>query len=406
MSARSMIQAINSAAASVAIFIGIFFAAAHAGQTNDHYLGAVHAIMLVVPGCNATSPVQIPSSPDLFINRQPITTSGQIAGITGPNDCGGGRSSLGLNWLDWDAHKFSIVKPLLDTSIDPQTHRSRALIMGGPMRGAIIRSAYDADIVIYHGQYLVVFECTLDDEKRFGVDGTSSCIGVYNPSTQSIDLGQTHVLVSGIHLNKGLFYAAAVPELLVYQNRLYAYWSALMIKNGKFFRVAVRGAELDPTANGVWVKGSGRKVVHANDGSLTTEVWAPDTKDQMSNTTVDIRALWVSGDLIIALGSKGGEGCVAPSDKSPGCFRLVAVKSGSPLGKHVFNQAQKVDESELPTNPQEYTRPVRDPSGNYWLCGHFIRPPSNGFSELRPAPGRLLENYKERICSDHVPTYK
>jgi hypothetical protein len=43
---------------------------------------------------------------------------------------------------------------------------------------------------------------------------------------------------------------------------------------------------------------------------------------------------------------------------------------------------------DLPTNPVEYAIPVRDPSGRLFLMGHFIRPPANGVSELRPMPGR------------------
>ena len=374
-------------AAALLLLIVIGLLPLHLVQADGQYLGQTGAIMLTVPGCNATSPVQVPGSADLFINRQPLTAQDQIAGISGPNDCSGSWSSLVLDRLDWTAHSFSIVKPLLDTSIDPRTHRPRAIITGGLMRGAIIRSAYDADIVVYRGQYLVSYECTLEDGRHFGVDGTSSCISIYDPSKQTFDLAHTQVIISGIHVHKGLFYAAAVPALLVSLDRLYIYWSALRIESGKFVGVAVRGAELVPTPNGISVKGSLGRVVHAIDTPSTTQVWRPDPNESMSNTTIDIRALWVSGKSIIAMGSMGGAGCTAPSNTTPGCFRLVIVKSNGPLGEDIFNQAQRVNEAELPTNPQEYTRPARDRSGNYWLCGHFIKPPMNGFSELRPAPG-------------------
>lgn len=355
-------------------------------------------MLLIAPGCNATSPVQIPGQSDFFINRQMLTSDGQIAGVSAPNDCSGGnqenekygrvynRWALTLNRLDWTSHKLIIVKTLLDTSIDPRTSRSRTKITGGPMPGAFIRSAYDADIVFYRGMYLVVFECTIDNDAQFGVYRTSSCISVYDQSKQSLDLSRTQVIISGIRTSNGVSYAATVPELLVYRDKLYLYWSTT--KLGKYRGVAVRGAELEVSASGgISVKGSHGNLVYASDPVLSTEVWSPDPGNQMGNSRIDLGPLWKSGPLVIATGSKGGGNCTGPSDTTPGCYRLTIVKSDVPLGKHVFNHAQPANESLLPTNPQEYTRPVRDPSGEYWLCGHYVKPRNDGFSELRPAPG-------------------
>jgi hypothetical protein len=328
-----------------------------------------------------------------------LTADGTIAGITGPNDCSGGnpdnqktgkvfqRWSLVLDRLDWQTHKFSIVKPLLDTSIDPRTGVSRAVIIGGPMRGAIIRSAYDASIVSYRGQQLVAYECTIENGKNYAVDGTSSCISVYDPARESIDLGRTQVIVSGVRGSAGRFYAAAIPELLVYEDRLFLYWSALAVESGKFVTVAVRGTQLEVSPNSISVMGSRGHLVHSTDSSLTVEVWRPDPRDPRSNTSVDIRALWVSGKSIIVMGGMGGTGCMTPSDAGKGCFRLVMVKADQPLGEDVFNHSQPVDEAALPSNPQEYTRPIRDSGGEYQLIGHFVRPQTNGSSEQRPVPG-------------------
>jgi hypothetical protein len=39
------------------------------------------------------------------------------------------------------------------------------------------------------------------------------------------------------------FNAAAVPELLVYRDRLFIYWSALAIDHGRFKEIDLRGAQ-------------------------------------------------------------------------------------------------------------------------------------------------------------------
>ena len=360
------------------------------------YLGEADAVVVATPGCNSTAFAQLPREHDLFIGRQLLTVDGDIAGISGPNDCSGGnpdnqkagkvfnRWSLTLNRLDWRAHKFSLVKPVLDTSIDPHTGHSRAAIGSPGMRGAVIRSAYDASVVVHRGQYIVAYECTLE-EPRYGVDGTSACISVYDPVAQVIDLERTQVIVSGSH-DGGRFYAAAVPELLLQGGRLFLYWSALVVERGKFTGIAVRGAELEAGGATFSVKGSGGHLVHSIDEGLTMEVWAPNAADPLSNTTVDIRAVWATGDSVVAMASLGGAGCAAPSDKSPGCFRLGIVRSRQALGEGIFNRAAGVNEVELPTNPQEYTRPIRDPGGNYWFIGHYIRPQANGASDRRPVP--------------------
>ena len=88
------------------------------------------------------------------------------------------------------------------------------------------------------------------------------------------------------------------------------------------------------------------------------------------------------------MAGRGGRSCTAPSDKSPGCFRLSIVKSDQPLGDHVFDRAEKVGEQALPANPQEYTRPIRDPSGQYWFIGHFMRPVGDSDAQTRAVPAR------------------
>jgi hypothetical protein len=300
----------------MAALAGLLLAAAAtsaAAENTTPYLGATDAVVLAPPGCNATAFVQVPGAADLFIGRQLITETGALAGVSGPNDCSGGnaanekagkpfnRWSLVLDRLDWTKHAFSIVKPLLDTSLDPHAKISRAAITSGPMRGAIVRSAYDASIVTYQRAILVAFECTIENDSRFGVDGTSACLSVYDPLKQSLDMSRTAVIISGNHDHDGRFHAAAVPELLVVEDRLFVYWSALTVVQGKFAGIEVRGAELAWSPSGVTVKGSGGRVVHASDEPLTTRVWAPDPADKMANTTVDIRVAWANKRAVTAM---------------------------------------------------------------------------------------------------------
>jgi hypothetical protein len=367
-----------------------------------------NAFTLLQPvGCNATSLVQVPGSEELFLGRQLLTADGQIAGIAGPNDCSGGnpdnektgkifnRWALTLSKLDWSTHKLTLIKVVLDTSINPATKRSRAILPAGPMLGAVIRSAYDPDVVRFHGEDFVVYECTLEDGKPFGVQGTSSCISVFDPRLQTIDLARTLVIVSGAQISASSFNAAAVPELLVYRNRLFLYWSALSIENGKFAEISIRGAELLVGHGEVSVKDASGSVVHSLDEPATTRVWAVDPADPLSSTTADLRALWVRKDSIIVAASLGGSGCSAPSGAVPGCFRLVLAQAEDPLSNNGFGRGKRVGATLLPSNAQEYTRPIRDPAGAYWFVGHYLRPGANGVSDAKPMPNATFwEQYQ------------
>ncbi len=360
--------------------------------------GAADFVLLNTVGCNATALVQVPGTIDTFMGRQLLTADGQIAGVTGPNDCSGGnpdnekngkvfnRWALTLDHFDWTTHQFTLVKVLLDTSIDPATKQSRAIVTGGPMKGAVIRSAYDPDVVAFRGEYWVVYECTLEDGKPFTVQGTSSCISVYDPALESIDLHRTQVIISGVQATSGAFTASAVPALLVYRDQLFIYWSALTVVDGRFSGIRIRGAELVVRDGNVSVKGADRGVVHSIDDATTTEVWTPDPADPTADTTVDLRGVWVTSHSLVAAASIGGHGCTAPSDHETGCFRLALVNSDEPLGRAIFNHGRRTNADSLPSNAQEYTRPIRAPDGAYWFIGHFIKPSINGQSDSRPMP--------------------
>jgi hypothetical protein len=221
-------------------------------------------------------------------------------------------------------------------------------------------------------------------------------MGVFNREKQELDLARTQVMVSGEQTAPTRFIAAAVPELLVYRNQLYLYWSALTVDADRFSGIVVRGAELEVPADAPWsIKGASSAVTHVRDAT-TTEVWSVVPSDLTRNTTADLRAVWSASAGIVASASVGGTSCTAPGDDAPGCFRYQAVTLQNPLNPHAFNEGHEVTGDILPSNAQEYTRPVQDPSGNYWLLGHYLRPRSDGISDRQPMPNAAFwQNSKQ-----------
>jgi hypothetical protein len=335
------------------------------------------AIVLKGIGCNSAAFAPVPGTTDLFLGRQRFKADGSPVG--GPDECGSGpHTGLVLVRLDWGKKAFSLVKGVLPAPSE---------IKEGPMRGAIFRSAYDPDIVIYHGEYLVSFECTILNKENYGIEGVSACIGAYDPARQEIDLRRTNVVVSGkkFKANRvGLFRSASVPHLLVFKDRLFLYWGAIEIEHGHFKTTAVEGAELAADGNGFyWVKGVGGLAYSGL--RPAAEVWVPEAADPTRDTAVGIRNLWVHDGQIIALGSVGGGGCTDPKGSQPGCFRMALAEASNPLGNHIFNRSPHLDEAMLPTGPTGYVRPIKNPDGGYSFLGIFYRPTSNGLSETRPA---------------------
>lgn len=346
------------------------------------------------PGCNAVAFAQLPDESSLFIGRQFIGRDGRIAGVIGPNDCSGGdpgneaagkpfnRWALVLNSFDWATKRFHIVKPLIDTSLDPRTGRSRAVITGRTMRGLVIRSAYDPSVVKFGGTTFVAFECTAENGEPFGVQQTSSCLAVYDPRTRSIDMSRATVAVTG-DKQGDTYHVASLPRLLSHSGQLYLYWSAMLIRNGKIIRSTARGAQLDVTGTTPFIRGEGQRVPQAFD-SASTRVWTTEAS-AASNVLVNIMSLAPLGNGFFVFAALGGDGCYSPAGSSPGCHRLVIKRSPAPLQQDGFNYAEQFHTG-VPTNPHEYALPIVDPQGRWWILGHFIRPPRNGFSERAPAP--------------------
>lgn len=352
--------------------------------------------VVTAPGCNASAFAQIPGSPTLFIGRQLLTADGKLAPPEQAEDCSGGnpanekklgrsfnRWSLMLDRFDWTRNRFEVVKPLLDTTMDPETGLSLARITGGPMKGAIIKSAYDPSVASFGNVTYVAFECIIQNGGDYKVSGTSSCVGVYDPIAQRIDLSRTRVMVSGV-VGKDSIWAAGIPHLLAYKNKLYMFWSAGYWKDGVVSNWRVRAAQLIPNPSGVAIKGADDRAVPATT-PLAVDVWQRDPKDHMGGNILDLFATLQINKKLYIFYASGGDGCIAPSGKGPGCYHLSIAPVSSPLAPGALNRAVP-ENIDLPTNPVEYAIPVTDPAGQIVLMGHFIRPTANGFSEKKPMP--------------------
>lgn len=373
----------------VTILLILFLNASNGGAAAsgaEAYFGQIDASIITQTGCNSTDNVQIPGTTSVFVGRQLFKQD--LSLTTVDEGCGkdqalleavrSNRWGVVLSQLDWQNKRFTIIKPLVIPT---------AVITGGPMTGAIVKTASDPDMIKYHGQYLMAFECTISNGRNYGVVGTSACIVPYDPATQEVRLDRAYVVVSGKSTNGGQgaqFHSASVPQLLVFRDKLFLYWSEVTVERGTFTRVGVRGAELEVDEAGFyWVKGMGR-VAYTIDPP-TIEVWGPVANDPMSDTAVDIKSLWVHGTDVIALVGLGGGGCAA-SGPQRGCFRMAMAKTSEPIGDHIFNKSRLLDKEQFPTTHQGYTRPIRNPAGTYSLIGNFYRPFNNGYSETRPVP--------------------
>jgi hypothetical protein len=355
----------------------VFLILALAFASNSFaYWGQSDSVNVTMTGCNAVSNFQIPGQINLFIGRASFDPTGHpiASNCSTPASqeaLAARRQGLVLNQMDWTTHVFSIVKPLLATQ--------QSALTGGPLKGYTVRSAYDPSIALFNGQYWVSFECIIENTSF----GTSSCLAAFNNTTQTIDPASIHVVVGQTKTSSTTHTGAAVPALLVYGGNLYMYWSAVTNQNGTFIRIGIRAAQLQADANGYyWLKGANGKVAHSLDPT-SVEVWSPVVGDPLSDTAADLKALWSNSSGIIAVASLGGSGC-AKSGPLPGCWRMGIGRAAGPLMS--FNSGPLLDAPLLPTNGQDYTRPMQLATGGYGLMGVFFAPANNGFSNLRPVP--------------------
>ena len=338
--------------------------------------------ILTEAGCNASDNVSAETEPNVFIGRQLFDASGKPVapgqGCSGPLAVAAAHAS---RWglvrlrLDRNAWRFETIAVLLA----PNTPVTK-----GPLRGAIVRSAYDPIVAKFDGRRLLAFECIVSKAPR--VVGTSVCLAPFDGD--KLDLTRLEVVVSGAQ-EKGpngspLFQSASVPQMLNWAGKLYLYWSMATVDQGRFTRVAIRGAELRPRSDGLfWVLGSHGPV--PSNGPSSTEIWSPVAGDALTDTSVDIRAVWPARGRIVMLAGVGGSGCARPGPE-PGCFRMAISTAVTPLGKGVFNKNARYDLEIFPSNSQDYTRPFKDTDGVFSFLGFFYRPSANGVSEKRALP--------------------
>lgn len=384
------------------IFLGILMVLPLRASAQTAAAPPFESQVVASPGCNASAFAQLPGSPNLFIGRQLLTAEGELAPPAKAGDCSGGnpdnqksgksfnRWSLMLDQFDWKNNRFKVIKPLLDTSIDPATGVSRSRITGGVMKGAIIKSAYDPSVAKLRGVTYITFECIIQNGADYKVSGTSSCIGIYDANTQSIDLSRTRVLISGV-VGANFMWAAAIPHLLAYKNKLYVYWTANLWNNGQISDWRVRGAQLVLTRTGIGIKGGGDKPAPATT-PLAIDVWRRNSAGPTSGKVFDLFGTFQVRKTLYIMYASGGDDCISPAGKGPGCYRPSIAAISQPLKPNIFNNAKPAKTNLLPTNPVEYAIPVVKPNGEMFMMGHFIRPKKNGYSEINPMPAEDFWN--------------
>lgn len=351
-------------------------------------------------GCNVSTYQYVPGSHRLFISRMYHSAEGRA--LAGDN-CSSDAAKSAIKANDWglvlmrlENGRFSYHKSLL------APHK----ITSGPLRGAEIFAIHDANIVTHRGRYFVAFVAIVKNGAHYGINGSSSFLVEYDPSSETIIESTIHCIVSGAFEQNASPYAvwASVPELLSFNDELYVYWLALKSnirvrepRGGGFFQGGgVRGAKLQTAADGLFWADVDRvdagKIIEANDANVARDVWMPNPSDPYSDTLIDIRSLWVDiRGRIVMLAAVGGSGCTRPDDPQPGCYRMVMTVRRRPLER--FDSWRSLG-GVLPTNPQGYTRPIRnsvigvisDNPDGYSFLGQFFRPAANGYSELRTIP--------------------
>ena len=167
-----------------------------------------------------------------------------------------------------------------------------------------------------------------------------------------------------------------MPKLLVLNDRVYMYWSAIKIEKAdrRWLGSTTRGVELtqDKTdSERIWAVRSVGEPLASYDPSRNVEVLGVNPGDPRANNLATIFSVLVSGPYVYATAGVGGEGCTKPSDPVPGCFRLGIFRASSPLGVHVFNEAAATP---AVSNPEEYSRFFRQPDGRLFIMGLYTDP--------------------------------
>jgi hypothetical protein len=253
--------------------------------------------------------------------------------------------------------------------------------------GAEVINAYDPTIASWGGQLWAAFECA-----SAKTTSAATCIGPYDPATGKIDPTRTTIVADGrpMGVDAGLMYSASTPKLLVFHGLLYLYWTVVtQLTDGgsPAVQVHTRGAQLEESAGVLHIAGT-TTTISAIDPSHSVEVWGLAGDDE-SNVTADVQGVFTDGVSVFAIGALGGNAggntCTAPNAfRDAGCYRMDIARSTTPLGREIFQNGDRLPESELVSNTQSYTRMIVLPDGGRDLMGAFRKTP--GF-QLHPVEG-------------------
>jgi len=329
--------------------------------SSESYLGATGSFDITLwdangqRNCNEGPFGQIPGDPVHVIGRY-------NNGCTSQNGTVGPSWSLARWSVDWSTYHVTFDNMIFDTS------PGSVAISGGNS----LNTYYDATIVSYAGELWVAGEC---GGTIAGAGTASACIGPLSTTTWTMNPARTNVAILGNDsLGNGYVYSASVPKLLVLQNNLYLYWSAVDIQasSGTWQAITERGtqlAELPATSGLLWAARTG-SAVGSRDPNYTVEVWGLGTATS-DNATADIGGIFTDGVSVFANGSIAGTACGTPF-WPPTCYSLAFAKSANPLGNDIFNSGTVLPVAYLPTNAGGEIRLFTDSSGKNYLWGSYF----------------------------------
>lgn len=336
--------------------------------------------------CNSVVFAQIPGHPDYFLGRirgnpgSCLSTERQLWGIA-------------LFRMDWNTNTLIFRK---------EVFRPSTVVSAGVSAGATavrVHHSFDPSVVSYKGELWVAFECATGH--------TSTCVGPLDWNTASIDPSRTTVVVQGNDADprSGLLYSASVPNIFVFHNRLYVYWSAVRIRRaGRIWRqITIRGMQLAQEPSGrrrIWGAGSPGVPVASHDPARNVEVLGLNPADPYANQSADVKGVYADRNYVYLITSLGGTGpdgratCLNPRGTSFGCYRMQIFRSPSPLGRDVFNPHPLVSPM-LPLNPAAYQRPFTAPGGTLRILGMFYNakaqyPQARNLMHFETSAGRLI----------------
>lgn len=307
---------------------------------------------------------QIPGYVDYFIGRR-FEDYNLPAGAP---TCGAGRQCLELRRMDWKTFGMTVVSHVLelDTTLGMTVSD-----------GALVKQAYDPDVVSFNGELWVAFEC---DATNISAATASACLGPLDLSGgiehATLVKSRTVVVVRAITDGQGYPRSASVPKLVVHKGTPYVYWSTARIDGPSFLELVARGVELGQETSGshrlLAKRGNGSLGRVDSIGSETSVVWHLGT-DARSNRVTDISDVASDGTYVVVLGNVGGGDCDSPvpPKTSEGCYRMAISRSTEAIGDGIFD-ADRVPDGDLPSNPPAYPHFFTHPDGSLWLAAHFL----------------------------------